>query len=353
MNRWQRSVAALLLAASLPACKETAPPCSLSAPDPIPCPLDATDASGACWERLAPVGSGAFPDEWSPGKFPLGLLPIQAFNGELWMVGQKAAWSTGDAMVWSRHAKDDWGERIGLSFAFFKGELWMMGGLAYQARTFLNDVWRSADGSHWRSAGNAAWPARSGATIVPFKDKLWLFGGGVHATPDRSTDQFLNDVWSSEDGVSWTQVTASAPWPAMDYPRVLVFQDALLLLGGQGQAQVWRSPDGVQWTPLGSLPPWGARFDQGATLFDGRLWVYGGEPAPRQPRQAGVPINSFNDIWYSADGMTWLRQAQQGPWSPRSGMHTAVFQEKLWMFSGKHTGACDNWGGDLWTMRRR
>ena len=25
-------------------------------------------------------------------------------------------------------------------------------------------------------------------------------------------------------------------------------------------------------------------------------------------------------------------------------------KDKLWIFSGKHTGGTDGWGGDIWTM---
>ena len=27
-----------------------------------------------------------------------------------------------------------------------------------------------------------------------------------------------------------------------------------------------------------------------------------------------------------------------------------VFRAGIWMYSGKRTGAADNWGGDLWRM---
>ena len=319
---------------------------------PIPCPLDEADRSQACWDQEAPYGSGAFPDDWSPGKFPLGLVPLRAFRDELWMVGRTAAWSSADGRGWARHPKDDWGERIGHAQVFFKGELWMFGGLEYQDRSFLNDVWRSADGERWTRAGVAAWPGREGATVVAFRDRLWLLGGAVHVTADRSPDQFVNDVWSSGDGLSWQQVSAAAPWPPMDSPRVFVFQDALHLVGGQGHAEVWRSTDGAEWSRLGSGPAaWGARYDQGAALFDGKLWVYGGEPAPRAARRSGTAVPAFNDVWYSADAVTWQRQTEHAPWTPRSGGTSAIFADKLWLYSGKHTGAADNWGGDVWTMR--
>jgi hypothetical protein len=341
---------AWLLVLTLACSGEARPPLPPGPVGPAPCPLDAMDGSGACWERVAPFGSGAFPAAWQPGKFPMGITPVVAF-GSLWMVGEAGAWSSGDGLTWTPHPKARWGDRIGEAVVFFRGQLWMFGGLDYQSRAFLRDIWRSSDGEHWERAGEAAWPARMSHTVVAFHDRLWLFGGGVHIAADRSPDGFVNDVWSSEDGLLWTQVTAAAPWPAMDYPQVQVFQDALYLLGGQGQGEVWRSPDGAQWARLERQDGWVARFDHGTAVFDGRLWVYGGEPAPRAPRQHGVPIPALNDVWHSTDGLTWRRQAEHGPFSPRMTRTSVVFRDRLWLFSGKRTGSPDSWGGDVWTMK--
>jgi hypothetical protein len=344
------AVGALALFGAI-ACASTELPASPTGP--IACPLSAQDASGACWELVRPYGSGAFPDQWRPGKFPLGLVPLVAFGDQLWMIGRRSSYSSSDGLTWQAHAKDDWGERIGEAHVFFRGQLWTLGGLAYESRVFLNDVWRSPDGARWEQVGPAAWPGRENPTVVVFRDRLWLLGGAVRVDENRGPVGFVNDVWRSDDGLAWTQVTAAAPWPASDHPRVRVFQDALYLVGGQGHAQVWRSSDGESWTRLTERAPWADRYDQGVQVFDGRLWVYGGEPAPRQVRRAGTVVQAFNDIWYSEDGVSWHRQADHGPWTPRSGGHSVVFRDRLWVFSGKHTGAADNWGGDLWTMRVR
>jgi hypothetical protein len=57
----------------------------------------------------------------------------------------------------------------------------------------------------------------------------------------------------------------------------------------------------------------------------------------------------LNDVWYSADGASWQRQAEHAPWTPRFPVAT-VFQDKIWMFSGKHNGGDASWSGDLWQM---
>ncbi len=117
---------------------------------------------------------------------------------------------------------------------------------------------------------------------------------------DRSTDGFLNDVWVSDDGNTWTQVTPAAPWTPRDKAGVVVFQDGLYLLGGQDTADVWRSSNGRDWTPLVTEADWGGRHDFARVAYDGRLWLFGG--------WKDRSTDALNDVWYSSDGMSWSRQ---------------------------------------------
>lgn len=295
------------------------------------CATAGVSAPPGCWDEVLPLGSGGFPASpdsvnaplWEPGKFPLTLTPRLAFNNELWMTAQTLTYSSPDGLTWAQHDKTDWG------------------GLDYQARTFLNDIWSSPDGRAWEIAGTAAWPGRGGQTMVVYRDRLWLFGGADHAAQDRSTDGFLHDVWVSDDGLAWTQVTDAAQWSPRDYAGVVVFNGQLYMVGGQAQADVWRSSNGKDWTQLTPEADWKPRHDFAKIVFDEKLWVFGG--------WAGKSTNALNDVWYSSDGVTWNRQAEHAPWAPR-GPIAIAFQDKIWIYSGKHTGGNDNWGGDLWQM---
>ncbi len=320
-------------------------------PTAAPVSCAAPGAPAGCWRQILPLGSGGFPPSpgsqntpfWVPGKFPLTLRPQLAFNDELWMTAQTFAYSSPDGVTWTQHEKTDFGERIYDPTVFFKGKLWRYGGLDYEGRVFLNDIWSSSDGAKWTKVGNAAWPARGSQAMVVFNDKLWLFGGADHIKADRGTDHFLRDVWVSDDGLAWTQVTATAPWAARDDAGAVVFNDALYIVGAQGRADVWRSSDGKAWTQVTPQASWKPRYDYGRVVFDGKLWVFGG--------WAGEPDNAMNDVWYSSDGATWTRQTDHAAWSPRGPIATA-FRDKLWIYSGTHTGADDNWGGDLWQMSK-
>lgn len=39
----------------------------------------------------------------------------------------------------------------------------------------------------------------------------------------------------------------------------------------------------------------------------------------------------------------------QAPWSTRTTIHSAVYDNKLWIFGG-NTGRDDSWAGDAWAM---
>ncbi|MEZ4904291.1 MAG: hypothetical protein R2822_22340 [Spirosomataceae bacterium] len=300
------------------------------------------------WEQVLPFGNGSFQEKWKPGTFPLGLEPRVAFGGDLWMIGQKSAWSSRDGINWTQHKKQDWGERIWMSYAYFNNKLWMFGGMKYHEKQTVNDSWSSADGLHWEQVANhAEWSPRKEHTVIAFKDKLWLFSGSTDVSSDFTAKKLLNDIWSSKDGVHWTKELEEAPWVQRDHPNMVVFKEELYMLGGQGKSDIWSSTDGKNWTQLYSEAPWGNRSDNGVLIFDNQLWIFGGRDTSINHHTAAK-----NDVWFSDNGSQWRKQTEHAPWTVRSGGMSVVFNNKLWIYSGKHTGGEYNWGGDVWTMSR-
>ena len=53
----------------------------------------------------------------------------------------------------------------------------------------------------------------------------------------------------------------------------------------------------------------------------------------------------LNDVWRSNDGAHWMMAFSHDPWSPRTTIHSVVFNDKLWIYGGK-TGRKDRpkWG---------
>jgi hypothetical protein len=290
------------------------------------------------WQNAAVSGKGCFPGNCAKGKFPMAVIPLVGFDGKLYGIGDREIWISGDGLDWNSEPKTDWGERYGMRFAFFAGKFWMLGGMK-SWDDFRNDVWTSGDGRNWKQlVSNAPWSPRRGHALVVFKSKLWMTGGAESSgRPDKLPVRFLNDVWSSDDGRSWTRVTANAPWSARSEHTTLVFNDKLWVIGGK-ERDVWASRDGRDWVRVTDKAEWGARVGNGGLVFDGRMWIFGGM--------------DLNDVWNSADGKTWKPVFENAPWSARSAAASIVFDDKLWIYSGK-TGREDSWSGDIWTMSRK
>jgi hypothetical protein len=239
------------------------------------------------WQNIAVSGKGCFPPNCTEGKFPMAILPLVAFDGKLYSIGDKSVWTSNDGINWNSQPKTDWGERHGMQFAFFNNKLWMLGGMKTWD-DFRNDVWSSPDGKEWKQVvSKAVWSARRGHGVVVFKDKLWILGGGLSSgRADKLPSRLLNDVWSSADGVNWTQVTANAPWSPGDGHASLVFNDKIWVIGGN--RDVWSSSDGKNWIQVTDKAEWSARGGNGSLVFDGKMWIFGGVEK--------------NDVWYSSNG---------------------------------------------------
>ena len=94
----------------------------------------------------------------------------------------------------------------------------------------------------------------------------------------------LNDIWNSSDGVNWTQVNSTTPFPARWGHQVVGNKDELLLVGGEDATTVlgdlWVSADeGITWTKIeagnsralpANFPP---RTQFSMFVQDKNLWV--------------------------------------------------------------------------------
>jgi hypothetical protein len=132
----------------------------------------------------------------------------------------------------------------------------------------------------------APWGARSGIQAVAFNGQMWVLGGSGY-----------NDVWSSKDGLNWTQVTASAQWAARGAFGAAALNSQMWVIGGYSSlgwlSDVWSSRDGAAWNKLTDTASWGARPLFSAVPFNGQLWVLGGQLTDT------TGWNSVHDTWLS------------------------------------------------------
>jgi hypothetical protein len=198
-----------------------------------------------------------------------------------------------------------WSPRLGAGFVVFKGKMWVLGGTSdfyhNNDTTMMNDVWSSSDGKHWKlETANAGWSKRAYAQAVVFDNKIWIMGGGQRA-PDPAVA--VNDVWCSEDGVHWTEVTPAAQWGPRLWFSLVEYRDRMWVLGGWSDqnhnfGDVWYSKDGEHWTEFKSDTCWSSRHEHSAFVFRDKIWVAGGAAEPKYKLSSEVwslhiPYNYF------------------------------------------------------------
>lgn len=254
--------------------------------------------------------------------------------------------------------------RDGAGLLSFHKRLWLLGGWNpgdkdHFPRICNNEVWSSADGAAWvlekpnsfLSADfdpSRDWEGRHTAGYAVFRDKLWIIGG------DANQRHYQNDVWNSVDGKTWSLVTTQVPWAPRCLHHTVVFQDRLWVLGGQTMPafapageifyrDIWNSSDGVHWERVEPREPyWTARgMIGGAAVFQDRIWILGGGTydTPQTPQR-----QFFNDVWSSADGVTWTCHTRSAAWTPRQYHDVAAFDGRLWVLEGwNQTNRNDVW----------
>jgi N-acetylneuraminic acid mutarotase len=195
-----------------------------------------------------------------------------AFHGRIWVMGGVGAentlyndiWSSADGETWRlESAAASWGARHSMGLTLHRKRLWLLGGGRFvnqpQYRYSLPDVWYTDDGVHWTLATESGPTPRYGAGLCNHAGRLWAVGGFKQITGPYSIDpEYHNDVWTSYDGITWTQTLSDAPWPARMGLVSLVYDDKLWLLGGE---------NGISW-PIYLNDVWVSGGDLGAHTAD-------------------------------------------------------------------------------------
>ncbi len=147
---------------------------------------------------------------------------------------------------------------------------------------------------------SAAWSPRAYHQAVVLNEKIYVFGGGNYVPKYHAA----NDVWCSEDGAHWTEVTRSAAWHPRLWFSSVVYRDRLWVLGGWSNnpstnwGDVWYSRDGKHWRQLTSNIIWKERHEHSAFVFQDKIWVAGGHARPLSSEVWSIEIPNG---WFQDD----------------------------------------------------
>jgi len=269
----------------------------------------------------------------------------------------------------------NWSARAGLQVLNHQNKFFLFGGrtplnpaiYSYQvpgASIIWGDVWKSDNyGNSWdnilQTNDDNHWPARAYFQAVSKGDFMYIMGGqnfnvvpnqGIPGLPDFfSQSDFFNDVWRSEDGVVWENMTQDAGWGARAGLSAVVFNNEIYIMGGSvnddssitpnGPARiyyndVWKSQNGMNWELVTADAPWAPRAGGIAVAKDGYIYMIGGEDGficnPDTPRCPPY----YNDVWRTQDGLDWELVNESCAWSARPGHQVVVAQNKFILFGG-------------------
>jgi len=254
-------------------------------------------------------------------------------------IGKSGINATINGLVLGSSASDPTGTNGAMYYSSTKNKF-----RCYEGGTWKDCIGTGGGSSLWTQAtANAQWAKRETFASTVFNDgsgqKLWIVGGYGDANQK-------NDVWYSSDGTSWTQATAAAQFLKKSNFPLLVFNsgsgERLWTSGGfNGTANtndVWYSANGISWTQATANAQWAKRASQGGVVFNGKMWIYGGIDG----------ITYFNDVWYSSDGTTWTKATTNAQWVARAYPGAVVFNNKMWVTAGTTTGAAAGGVNDVW-----
>ena len=211
-------------------------------------------------------------------------------------------------------------EKIGLSTSY---ETVVLGGrLLLIGGDERQGVLATPDLGQWTEASADTELELVGHAAVAFKGRIWVIGGS-------GPDGFTNDVWSSPDGKTWSKAKTPPFAPRADHAAV-AFQDKLWVLGGSGEelesfSDIWCSADGENWDLITAKAGFGRRDHHAAVAFDGKLWVIGGNL-----------YDSSDDFspqaWSSPNGKDWSLTKKDIGCRPLDGMlKAAVHGNRIWL----------------------
>ena len=298
------------------------------------------------WTRVTPSGSVPFPPRDGAG----GL----SFHGRMWILGgwdpgmtpstNSEIWSSTDGVIWSLAGIAPWEGRHAAGYAVHRDKMWIVGG-DNNSGHYQNDVWSSGDGVNWELVTNTApWANRATHHTLVFDDKLWVMGG--QEVWSASGEVIYNDVYFSSDGVDWTQATPHAGWtPRGSIIGSVVFQEKMWVIGGgtydvrRYNNDVWASADGVSWEQVTASAAWDARIYHNVGVFAEKMWVLAGVT------QSAAGLGGSNDVWYSSDGVVWT-QLPDTPWAIRHAATVVNYGNGLWLMAGSAQSLYD----DVWML---
>lgn len=178
------------------------------------------------------------------------------------------------------------GSRGSAAYVWHGSKLFVLGGYYSSGASWFNSVWSSADGATWaQETASAPWSGRYNSCVLSHGGYIWLYGGVVSGYSNST------EMWRSSDGVNWTR-TSTTPGASVVGHTLVSHGGRIYLIGNvSGTNVVYSTADGVSWTNdcanIGVDTSYAA-----CASHAGKLWIIGAGAGRRE-------------VWKSSSGATW------------------------------------------------
>jgi hypothetical protein len=254
---------------------------------------------GKTWTEKTKDSSAKFP--------PVQEFSTIVHDGYMWVIGgfgtivRDSVYRSTNGATWREVRADKaaggFGPRYGHTSVVFDKKMWVIGGLNFSGGlNYLDDVWSSTNGITWEDETKDSSKKFSGRTdhsSIVHNNKIWVIGG------TGGNSKSSNDVWSSEDGIAWEQEASNARFSIRSSHESVVFDNQMWVVGGfnsggvsgNNKNDVWSSTNGVSWVESTATVGFSARRSHAMTVFEDAIWMIGGH------EKIGAPIDQRNDVW--------------------------------------------------------
>lgn len=216
------------------------------------------DASGVSWNSVPnfatasppnprdayPIVNNGVQDSPLPADFYDSYSALVVWSGELTAIGS-TVWRSPDGSTWTRQNLADGSASPGplpSGHATENSRALVLGATLYFIQPEIGEVYSTtaANATGWTDLGSiTGFAPRCGGVAFVQQGQMWLGGGGA-----CDYSKVYHDLWTSSDGVHWTQQPVPAAWSGRMWPCIAIADGVTWLAGGYAPTD-WNSSGGI------------------------------------------------------------------------------------------------------------
>jgi hypothetical protein len=246
-------------------------------------------ADGINWEVV--TNSAAWSSRYGPG--------FLFYDNKFWIFGGSPdsgipyndVWSSDDAVTWTQvTASASWGIRHQFGYCIHNNRMYIAGGYNGGGSSFYSDVYSSSDGLNWTlETANFGTTLRQ-CFLISFLGDLWLYDGQAGSAGSHSGNFVIR--CSQDNGTTWSSL-GNAPFS--DTTDRAIVNNAGNQLVVLQISSVWTSPDGINFTQVTQIAARSARSEFALVNFHDNAHLIGGL----------LGAVYYNDVWKETYTVTY------------------------------------------------